>query len=141
MNEGDNNTNNNNNANNQQLEGELHQLTQTLLNLNIQEQRIRRQSNQVERQIRDLQQEHRRRSTTTRRVVRRDRHGDIIDFGDYVNFLTTGKFRTRGGTITQISNVRFVSARDSTGRIINREPANVEIVRKYYEDHDRRRRL
>ena len=70
-----------------------------------------------------------------------DRHGDKLDMGDYVNFLTVGKFNTRGGTVTGISNVRFVSARDSEGRIINREPANVEIVRKFDEDHDRRERL
>ena len=135
--------NDNQDNQNEQLENEIDQLTQTLRDLNVQEQRIRRQSDRVQRQLRDLQREQRRRSTPTHRraVERRDRQGDIIDFGDYVNFLTSGRFRSRGGVITQISNVRFVSARDSSGRIINREPANVEIVRKFNESHDRRRRL
>ena len=131
------------NQNNDDLDNELTQLTQTLENLNIQQNNIRRQSLRVERRIERIRNEQRRRTLTTfaRTVTRRDSHGDILDIGDYVNFLTRGKYRSRGGTITSISNVRFVSARDSSGRIINREPANVEIVRKFDEDHDRRPRL
>ena len=130
-------------ADNDQLDRELNELTQTLRTLDLESRRIRRRSNQVQDRIRTLQSERRRRTFSRGNTfhTRRDRHGDKLDIGDYVNFLTVGKFNTRGGTVTGISNVRFVSARDSEGRIINREPANVEIVRKFDKDHDRRERL
>ena len=127
------------------LNDELEQLTQTLQILNIRERRIRRQSSEIQRRIQNIQQARRRRSApalpaSVQRERRRDRHNEAIDVGDYVNFLTSGRNSTRSGTITQISHRRFVSARDRTGRIINREPSNVEIVRKYNSDHDQRRR-
>ena len=123
---------------NEHIDQELNQLTQTLRDLNIQQRELRRQSFEVQQQIQQLN----RRRTTGRvvnrrdRTPRRDRHRDRIDVGDYVNFLTAGRFNTRSGTITQISHRRYVSARDREQRIINREPANVEIVRKYNQQHD-----
>lgn len=127
---------------NQQLEQELNELTLTLTELNLQQRVLRRQSLEVQQQIQRLNRQRNTRRTTNigRRTARRDRHGDNIDIGDYVNFLTAGRFNTRSGTITQISHRRYVSARDNEGRVINREPANVEIVRKYNEENDRRRR-
>ena len=129
--------------NNQQLEQELDQFTATLTQLNIQQCELRRQSFEVQQQIERLN-----RQRTTRRVTnvrpatpRRDRHGNHIDIGDYVNFLTAGRFNTRASTITQISHRRYMSARDREGRIINREPSNVEIVRKYNKQDDWRRQF
>ena len=124
-----------------ELDDQLNSLTDTLQRLNIQERRIRRESSEIRQQIQRIQQQRARRASAFLQVVRRDRHGDTLDIGDYVNFLTRGRFSTRGGTITGKSNRRFVTAQDSTGRLINREPANVEIVRKYNETHDRRDRL
>ena len=124
-----------------ELDDQLNSLTNTLQRLNIQERRIRRESSEIRQQIQRIQQQRARRASAFLQVVRRDRQGDTLDIGDYVNFLTRGRFSTRGGTITGISNRRFVTAQDSTGRLINREPANVEIVRKYNETHDRRDRL
>ena len=126
-----------NNQTDQELEQQLEQLTGTLQNLTLQQQQLRRQSDRVQANIRQIQLERRRRALPE---VRTDSHGDPIDIGDYVNFLTRGRFNSNRGTITQISHRRFVSARDSSGRIINREPSNVEIVRKHNESHDRRRR-
>ena len=129
--------------NNQQLEEELNELTINLLDLSIQQRELRTRSQRIEQRINRIRTEQRRRSRTgeTGTLVRRDRHGDQIDIGDYVNFLTTGRHNSRGGTITQISHHRFVSARDARSRIVNREPNNVEVVRKFNEHHDRRRRL
>ena len=128
----------------EELEHQLNELRITLTGLNIQQRQIRRQSTEIQQQIRSLQTEQRRRSAepaVVRRRVRRDRHGDEIEVGDYVNFLTRGRHPSRGGTITQISHSRFVTATDSEQRSINREPTNVEIVRKHNQDHDQRRRL
>ena len=130
-------------ADNEELENQLENLTQTLQALNLQQRELRRRSDRVQASIRHIRNEQRRRSTTTNGAtrVRRDHHNDKIEIGDYVNFLTRGRFSSRGGTITQVSHLRFVTARDSSGRLINREPVNVEIVRKHNENHDRRRRL
>ena len=130
---------------NDQLQSELDELAETLKNLNLEQQRIRIQTNQVQRRIRDLELEQRGAPTSItqaeQRRSRRDRHRDPLDIGDYVNFLTRGRFNSRSGTVTQISHARFISARDRSGRIINREPDNVEIVRKVNEADDRRRRF
>lgn len=124
---------------------ELEDLTRTLEILNLREREIRRRSFNIQQRIQTIQQAQRRGNAAvlpapTPWRQRRDRHNKVIDVGDYVNFLTTGRNNTRSGTITQISHRRFVSARDRTGRIINREPSNVEIVRKYNSDNDQRRR-
>ena len=135
---------NENNGTDQQLEEQLEELTTTLENLQLQREQLRRQSDRVEASITRIRREQQRRSLPAvlpPANIRRDRHGDQIDIGDYINFLTTSRFNSHGGTVTGISHRRFVSARDRRGRIINREPTNVEIVRKYFEHHDRRRRL
>ena len=127
-----------------ELEQQLNELTITLTGLNIQQRELRRQSSEVQQRIRSLQTEQRRRSKgppVRRTRVRRDSHNEVLDVGDYVNFLTRGRYRSRGGTITDLKHSRFVTARDSEGRLINREPGNVEIVRKFDQDHDQRRRL
>ena len=124
-----------------ELEDQLNNLTNNLQRLNIQQQRLRRESLEIEQQIQEIHLRRARRASTFLQVVRRDQHGDALDIRDYVNFLTRGRFSSRGGTITGISHRRFVTAQDQTGRLINQEPANVEIVRKYNEDHDRRDRL
>ena len=138
MNEG----NNQLQENNDDIEQELNELTITLLDLNIRQRDLRRQSIEIEEQIERLNTQRRARQQGTTRTtrVRRDRHGDQINIGDYVNFLTAGRFNTRSGTVTQVSHRRYISARDRQDRVINREPANVEIVRKHDEQHDRRRR-
>ena len=117
-----------NDNDNENLDTELNQLTETLRALNIQQRQLRRQSDRVQLRIRNIEREQRRRTNIFVEPavpIRRDRHGDILDIGDYVNFLT---------------RVRFITARDRSGRLINREPSNVEIVRKYNEDDDRRQR-
>ena len=132
-----------NDNDNENLDTELNQLTETLRALNIQQRQLRRQSDRVQLRIRNIEREQRRRTNIFVEPavpIRRDRHGDILDMGDYVNFLTRGRFNSRAGTVTQITNVRFITARDRSGRLINREPSNVEIVRKYNEDDDRRQR-
>ena len=126
------------------IEEELKQLSITLQELNIEEARVRRQRVEVEQNIRSLQRERRRRSSSLSvqaTAIRRDRHIDTIEVGDYVNFLTAGKYNSRGGTVIQVSNKRFISARDKYGITINREPENTEVVRKHYEHHDRRERF
>ena len=125
----------------QEIEEQLNELTLTLTGLNIQQREIRRQSTQIQQQINTLQTEQRRRSaepTVIRQRVRQDRHGEEIEIGDYVNFLTRGRNSTRGGTISQINHARFVTAIDNNKKPINREPANVEIVRKHNQNHDQR---
>ena len=112
-----NNENQRNQGTNQQLETDLDKLTENLQQLNLQQRQLRRRLEQVENKIREIQREQRRRTGATE--IRRDRHNDQINIGDYVNFLTRGRFRSRGRTITQISHLRFVSARDSSGRVIN----------------------
>ena len=71
------------------LENELTNLTQTLEELTIQQHNLRRQSLNVEQRIERIRREQRRRTLNTfaRTVTRRDRHGDVLDIGDYVNFL------------------------------------------------------
>ena len=127
---------------NDDIDEQLEQLQRTLHNLNIRQNEIRRQSSEVQIQIQRLNRQRRpaRETTVATTTTRRDRHNDAIDIGDYVNFLTRGRYNTRSGNITQISHRRYVSARDRQGRIISREPVNVEIVRKYNEQHDQRRR-
>ena len=128
---------------NNHIEEEINTLTLTLLDLNIRQRNLRRQSLEIEQQLERLDRQRRTNQQTTapRRVIRRDRHGDQLDIGDYVNFLTSGHYNTRSGTITQVSHRRYVSARDREDRIINREPANVEIVRNFNEQDDQRERF
>ena len=127
------------------LNNELDRLTAALENITIEQRRLRRRSDEIQNRIRNIQLQQRGRTTVTANQQRSeeylDRHGDEIEIGDYVNFLTSGRFKSRAGTVTQINRTRFISARDKSGRIINREPANVEIVRKHNEQHDRRRRF
>ena len=135
----------NNINNNKKMNEILEQLTQRLEILNLRQQDIQRQSFEVWQHIQTIQQAQRRGTTAapqarTQQQQQRDKHNKTIDVGDYVNFLINRRNNTRSGTITQISHQRFVSARDRTGRIISREPSNMEIVQKYNSDHDQHRR-
>jgi hypothetical protein len=57
----------------------------------------------------------------------RDRFEKIIVPGDKVRFLTSGLFKSTEGIVTKIGKAR-ITARDSSGFLINRSPNNVEVI-------------
>ena len=64
------------------------------------------------------------------RVV--DRDGTIITIGCEVTFLTRGRFRTTGGTVTRFShNNARVFAIDTNGIEIPRAPRNVRVLQTH----------
>ena len=140
-------SNNNDNNNNNRNEKENIGQQINLLNNRLRELTIER--NRTEQQLRELQRQQearnqrrlrenrdralRRQRETDRRLAQapRDRFNKIIVLGDKVRFLTKGLFRSTEGIVTKINKLR-ITARDSTGRLINRNPENVEII----EDSD-----
>lgn len=123
----------------------IEELSEQLNRISLRRRTLEREEAEIQTEIQRLEVEQQRQSETrfaTSNVQEvHDVHGNILNEGDYVNFLTKGKFDTRGGTITKIQpGHRFLTAKDRKGRLINREPKNVLLVRKVNEQHDRRKR-
>ena len=122
----------------EKLDREVEQLTAFLSELEIAKERINQQQRETKQTINSLIIERERR--LTEKAAKRDRHGEQIEVGDYVNFLTKGRFKSKSGKVTKINHVRFITAVDDEGRKINREPQNVEIYRRANANNDIRRK-
>ena len=132
----------NRNYSSDNIDSELAELTTLINELNIKKKELNRELEEAKAQINELVLEKRRRSgiPTTSLTNKRDRHGDVIEVGDYVNFLTKGKFNSKGGIVANVNHQRFVQVKDSKKRTINRESQNLEIVRKVGTKNDVRER-
>ena len=120
------------------IDEEVEALTTQLNRLRLQRKEIERQYRTTRKSIESLELERARRLNDTKAKL--DRNGIVIEVGDYVNFLTKGKYKSKGGKVIKVNNVRFITAEDDEGRKINREPQNLEIYRKVNTNHDSRRR-
>lgn len=64
-------------------------------------------------------------------TIVRDRDGSTIQVGDRVEFLTTGKYTSKTGSVTKISaNGQRVISVDSKSNIIPRAPYNVRVLKR-----------
>ena len=120
------------------IDEEVEALTTQLNRLRLQRKEIERQYRTTRKSIESLELERARRLNDTKAKL--DRNGIVIEVGDYVNFLTKGKYKSKGGKVIKVNNVWFITAEDDEGRKINREPQNLEIYRKVNTNHDSRRR-
>ena len=127
-----------NNSNINDIDAEIEELTISLNELNIQRARLERECKKKQISIVNLVRKRNRLSEDFEAIGNRkkDRNGTIIDVGDNVTFLTKGRFNSKGGIVTKIDHIRFITAQDKQGRKINREPQNVRIVKKAYQNDD-----
>ncbi len=108
-----------------ELTEEIKDLTSQLEELSV---KIASKKNQLQ-VIKDKRRAQQRLNGDSRRneQAARDHHGELIVLGDTVLFLTPGLFKSTHGVVIKISKSR-ITARDKSGRSINRAPHNVAVV-------------
>jgi transcription antitermination factor NusG len=100
----------------------IDELVLELREIRIRERSTRDQINQL------TEEQERRRESTARSVIVRDRDGAPIKEGDSVRFLTKGKFKSFWGIVEKVAENR-ISSRDPRGVLISRAPWNTRVIR------------
>jgi hypothetical protein len=105
--------------NEEELNLEIHELTEHLRRIRIEERETSVRLNQ----LLTAREDNRDKPDTSPK----DRDGATIKKGDTVLFLTRGKYRSTQGVVESIKNQRL-SARDKRGNLIVRAPHNTRVI-------------